>query len=136
MKAVFWLIILCGLAGMYAYYDISNYNSEEIAREAFDKINEYRIEGGLNTLVWDDTLAALATAHSQFMCETGNLQHSKHPYVENILQGGFHSEGAHIAEMWRDSPVHYTVLMQKDIQSGAVGVAPGIMQDYATFMAR
>lgn len=132
MKTVFLIVIVCGLAGMWALYDRANYDSEAVAREALAKINEYRVEEGLGSLAWDYELAALAKAHSQAMNETGIFRHSSSPYYENILEGGFYSRGATIAELWKESPAHCRVMMSKDIQQGAVGIE----ESYATFLAR
>ena len=103
-----------------------------VSQEALAKINEYRSQAGINSLVWDDELAELALSHSQAMDESGRFYHSAHPYNENILEGGFYSTGEPIAELWKESPAHYRVMMSQYIDSGAVGISGS----YATFMAR
>lgn len=40
-------------------------SAEEMAREAFRLINQYRAENGIPTLAWNDTLAEFARSHSR-----------------------------------------------------------------------
>ena len=136
MKTAFITVVVCGLACIWVYYEVVNYDSNSVSREALAEINKYRVEVGLNSLAWDYELEELAIAHSQVMKETDCFEHSSHPYYENILKGGFRSGGAAIAEAWKESPAHYNTMMSQRLQSGAVGIVQGIMQNYATFMAR
>ena len=129
MKTLFLSLIIIGLVsgGVVSLYP--NEVLEKTARGAWDEINEYREKAGKEALAWDYELETLAIAHSQWMKDTGNYQHSKHQYSENIA---WCPTGCNIAKLWYESPAHKSAMMDSSIQSGAVGV----VGEYSTFMAR
>lgn len=131
---LFWIIgwaviILC----FYIADDwLGEVDTEALALEAFEEINQVRVESGLSKLSWDNELATLAVKHSQYMDDTGDFEHSDFP-GENILWGvDYCSSGYDVIVEWLKSPFHHRNLMRDDIHSGAIGVAG----NYATFMAR
>ena len=77
------LILFCIAMAVWAF--IRQSDTEGIAREAFDLINEHRTEGGYSPLVWDEQLAELATKHSEHMKSTiinlGRFALSSHTLV-------------------------------------------------------
>ena len=106
-------------------------DTQGVALEAFEEVNQIRSESGLSLLAWDKELATQALKHSQYMSDNGELQHSGFP-GENILRGrGAFGSGHSVIDVWLESPPHKQNLMRFDIHSGAIG----IKGNYATFMA-
>lgn len=122
------VVLLATIAILISFRESPNI----VARQAFGEINECREEIGISKLQPDKELAVLTLKHSQYMNDTGELEHSGFP-GENILRGrGSFYNGESIVEEWMRSPHHRINLMREDIQYGAVGV----VGNYATFMAR
>ena len=139
MKLLFWIIVICGLGSMWLYYERADYDPEAVAREALVEINDYRVEKGQAELVWDDSLAILAMEHSQRMKDTGDYNHSNHPfpYCENILKGGHFPDGDSVVGYWKESEAHNIIMTSRSITKGAVGISEGFWgASYATFMGR
>lgn len=120
---------------LLAFIAISIFLREDtdiVARQSFDEINKCREGIGVSKLLLDEELVALTSKHSQYMNDTGELEHSGFP-GENILRGrGSFYNGESIVDEWMKSPLHRLNLMREDAQYGAVGV----VGNYATFMAR
>lgn len=124
-------LICCLVLGVNAWVRASD--TVGIAKEAFDLINEKRVEMDRPALIWDDELATKAIQYSQHMKDTGEFIHSDMNYVENILHsdGGFPS-GNNVYNPWLISYGHFSNMVDSDLQYGAIG----IVGEYATFLAR
>lgn len=107
-------------------------------------INEERTKAGLNTLEWDDKIAALAQQHSEEMAANNYFEHEsldgKTPhqrsiangvciYAENIIQGGsYYGEFSNddiarkAVQGWMESEGHRHNILGQHSQEG-IGAA-------------
>ena len=122
---------------------------EEISRQAFKLINQERQQKGISQLIWDGHLEDLAAEHSNYIAETGDFTHSDYGYAENIAEGGC-SSGRELYELWRDSPLHHSNMVNGTYGYGAVAIGyelttwhignfnitVNIGKFYATFLAK
>ena len=115
-------------------------SDELLEREILELTNKEREKEGLNPLVWNDTLAKTAKAHSMDMVERGFFSHDnpdgKTPFdrmraeginyraaAENIAAGQATPEKA-IAE-WMNSEGHRRNILNPDLKELGVGLARG-----------
>jgi len=121
--------------------NISEGEKVTLEYKTFELINQYREEKRLGALKWNDNLHSLAIKHSTYMSETGKFQHSSYNYYENIFKGesyGVKGIPEVALETWQNSPGHNSILLNKSISSGSIGIAKtkGLDYDtYVTFMA-
>ena len=113
-----------------------------VERQAFDLINERRMEAGLSALVWNDRLADVARSHSQDMAEKKYFSHrgSDGSMVddradklgirnwegigENIaFTRGYSDAAAFAVDRWMDSAAHRKNLLDQRWNETGVGVA-------------
>ena len=113
-----------------------------IERQTFDLINKKRADAGLDPLVWNDQLAALARSHSRDMADQKYFSHrgSDGSMVddradklgisnwsaigENIaFERGFDDAASFAVERWMESPAHKQNLLDKRWKETGMGVA-------------
>ena len=111
-------------------------------RQAFDMVNEKRIETGLGPLAWNDEVAAVARLHSQNMAEFNFFGHRGldnkmvsdraddqgikkwRSIGENIAYNrGYQDAITKAVELWLASPSHYHNMMDPNWKESAIGVA-------------
>lgn len=108
-------------------------NPEKVASEAFQMLNELRVEYGHQAFVWDESLAEQAIKHSEWMNEYNLLEHSDLEYweaIEHRPEGYAYDEN--VLNPWRDSPPHSAIIFSDEITYAAIGISG----DYATFLGR
>ena len=96
-------------------------HSEELAKTAFNLMNEERISEGVQPLQWDTNMANKATEYSTYMATTGLYEHSKMGYAECIAQGGVNG-GNEIYENWASSSSQHNIYMDSNYVRGAIGI--------------
>jgi uncharacterized protein YkwD len=120
----------------------ANVNVRSLEHKAFELINQKRRENGLQPLVWNDQLEAVAKAHSDSMAEYRFFSHKglDNKYVSDRADksrvGDWRSIGENIAvnrgysdpvgfavELWLDSPGHRRNLLDPNWKESAIGVA-------------
>jgi len=116
--------------------------------------NVERLAVGLAPLLWSETLARAARAHSEEMARLNYFEHTsptaatRSPLVramraglrgdrlfvaENIAMGTFRNDHArHIVKLWMDSPGHRENIMRKNLRYLGVGVSQSSRDLYAT----
>ena len=86
--------------GIY-FEKISESKSEytDIELEILDLVNDYRTSKGLNTLIKLDIISSVALSHTNYMVETGEVNHANFPQRnENlIINAGAKSVGENVA---------------------------------------
>ncbi len=139
---IYSFIAICVIAFLVfcVYMMIDAFNRQQdtisVAHEAFNIINEYRLENGLASLSWDNNMEQEAIQHSQYMDDTKHFVTSNHNYNELILEGSGASlnasafpSGNSIFIEWK----HYSsVILNSTLTNGAIGIAG----NYASFFAR
>jgi uncharacterized protein YkwD len=98
-----------------------------------DLINNYRRDRGLNALVWDAQIAAIAQKHSQDMAVSQKLDHDSPTLFrdrvavlgnvtkrENIAEG-YATERA-VVDGWINSSTHQINMIATDVTRSGVGV--------------
>lgn len=117
-------------------------NMAAAEQSAFNRINQIRIEKGLEPLIWSDELAAVARLHSQNMAEFRFFSHRGldnklvSDRADQLKLGKWRSIGENIAfnrgyadpvtmavELWLDSPTHKRNMMDPNWKESAIGVA-------------
>lgn len=102
--------------------------SDEIARDIFERVNDERVARGLQPLLWHEGLADLARRWSEEMIAT-TYEHSPdhfrvlpdvHGIGENIAMGPRDAGEAHVA--WMLSDGHRQNLLAPDYSLGGFGV--------------
>ena len=75
----------------------SEYSDMEL--EILDLINNYRAAKGLQTLVKSDIISSIALTHTNYMVETGEVNHDNFPqrHENLILSAGAKSVGENVA---------------------------------------
>jgi len=108
-----------------------------IGKQVLDLVNDIRVEKGITTLSWDDTLYKYSLAHSTEMAKRRDLFHSdiNMAYAENAWGGeGSRSWGAStIVNSWMNSSKHRTWLLCPHLKHVAVGVAYSSNGMYASW---
>lgn len=113
-----------------------------VEKEAFELINKKRADIGLEPLVWNDELAAVARLHSQDMADQKYFSHrgSDGSMVddradkmgvknwsaigENIaFERGFDDAANFAVDRWMESPAHKQNLLDKRWKETGMGVA-------------
>lgn len=108
-------------------------NPEKVASEAFQMLNELRVEYDGYSLIWDDELAELAIQHSKWMDEYNMLEHSNLDYWEAIEHSpGGYAYDENILKPWMQSIPHSKIIFSGEITYAAIGISG----DYATFLGR
>jgi len=119
------------------------------AHHTFELINQERKASGITPLKWDSKLEDLAIAHSQYMAQSGDFNHSDNPYTENIAEGGC-SNANDLYDLWRISSLHHANYMNSSLRYCAIGIGYNYdylqigtfnitinySKGYATFLAR
>jgi uncharacterized protein YkwD len=120
----------------------ANVNVVSLEHQAFDLINKKRLENGLQPLVWNAELEAVAKMHSQNMAQYQFFSHKglDNKYVsdralaahivgwrsigENIAVNRGYSDPAGFAiELWLESAGHRRNLLDSGWKESAIGVA-------------
>jgi uncharacterized protein YkwD len=113
-----------------------------LERQAFDLINNQRIQNGKAPFVWDEQLCQLAREHSANMARRGFFAHATpegletvdrvrakgirgwHAVGENIaLNQGYEDPAAFAVERWMQSTKHRTNILYPTFNHSAIGVA-------------
>jgi len=137
----FWMINTTFTVSKY-------YDSADIAKEAFNLINNERVSQGIPPLSWDENMARQAEQYSVYMATIDKLVHSNMGYGENIAMGAVGS-GKELYEAWKNSPPHHANYMSSQYTKGAIGIGfklsnitigdwtitYNISRGYATFIA-
>ncbi len=117
-------------------------NTKELERVAFELLNQRRQENGLQTLVWNEQVAAVARTHSQNMAEFKFFGHRGmdrklvSDRADQMQVGRWRAIGENIAynrgykdpvekavDNWLNSQSHRHNLLNSEWQESAVGVA-------------
>ncbi len=115
-------------------------NASTVERTAFDKINEVRVQNGLQPLVWDPLLCHMARMHSEDMAKRGYFAHETPEGLEPKDRGralgilhfrvlgeniaynkGFADPGAFAVERWMLSGAHRANILYVGFQASAIG---------------
>jgi len=96
------LFISCSPEDDGVYFEkISETKSEysDLELEILDLINNYRAAKGLQTLVKSDIVSSIAMTHTNYMVETGEVNHDNFPqrHENLILSAGAKSVGENVA---------------------------------------
>lgn len=116
--------------------------AREMARKAFDWINEKRAANGLSPLKWNDKMAKVARYHSQNMARDNYFSHQEldgsmindradmfgfsdwTSIGENIaFNRGFKLPAESACQQWMNSPSHRDNILDKRWKESAIGVA-------------
>lgn len=123
--------VMVWCAVMMTIYIVKQSNPGKVANEAFDMLNESRIEYGKKALIWDDELAEKAVKHSQWMQDNDLLEHSDYGYYEAIeWSPDGYAYGEQVLKPWESSNPHCQILYSDEITFAAIG----IVGDWATFI--
>lgn len=85
------------------------YSQTDLESLLFQKINEYRVEKGLNTLKWDDATYKSTQVHTEYMVKNDKLSHtenSKTPSFTDRIR--LFSDKNYIAGYENVNKVYYT----------------------------
>jgi uncharacterized protein YkwD len=119
--------------------------SDDIAaleRQAFNLINNQRIQNGKAPLVWDEQLCQLAREHSANMARRGFFAHATPEGLETVdrvrakgirgwravgeniaLNQGYEDPAAFAVERWMQSTKHRTNILYPTFNHSAIGIA-------------
>ncbi len=110
----FWMINTTFTVSKY-------YDSADIAKDAFNLINNERMSHGIQPLNWDENMARQAEQYSVYLATIDKLVHSSMGYGENIAMGAVGS-GKELYEAWENSPPHHANYMNSQYVKGAIGI--------------
>lgn len=109
--------------------------ADPLADAVLDAINRYRHQAGLPAWVVDETLTAIASAHSQAQSQQGRLSHGGFPSrfaqtrarlcVENLAAG--HGSGQAVVDAWRASPQHHQNLLDPEVDRVGLASSQGVV---------
>ncbi|MFN0280246.1 MAG: CAP domain-containing protein [Pyrinomonadaceae bacterium] len=117
-------------------------NTVSLEQTAFELLNQKRIHNGLQPLVWNEKVAAIARLHSQNMADLKFFSHRGRDdkmvsdraddaglgrwraIGENIAYNrGYQDPIAKAVELWLDSPSHRHNLLDNSWKETAIGIA-------------
>jgi len=112
----------------------------EVEKEAFDLINQARMEAGLKPTTWDDKLYKLSKAHTEDMADKGMLFHTPMGagYGENAwgASWGRTSKSSLARTMvngWLSSPLHKAWIMHIPLKTSVVSIVDDSRGQYASW---
>lgn len=113
-----------------------------LERQAFDLINNQRIQNGKAPFVWDEQLCQLAREHSANMARRGFFAHATPEGLETVdrvrakgirgwravgeniaLNQGYEDPAAFAVERWMQSTKHRTNILYPTFNHSAIGIA-------------
>ena len=62
---------------------ISSYGQTKLDLLIFDKVNEYRVENGLSTWVWESKVFLVAEKHNNYQVKISDISHKELQNPEN-----------------------------------------------------
>ena len=65
---------------------ISSYGQTKLDLLIFDKVNEYRVEKGLHTWVWENKVFLVAEKHNNYQVKISDISHKELQDVENHVE--------------------------------------------------
>lgn len=92
--------------------------AEEFELAVIAKVNEYRMQAGLNPLAPDEEQCVGARQHSQYMASRGGLVHAG-GYMECIAM--INGQADAVVNLWMNSPPHRSIIMSQGRSRIAVG---------------
>jgi len=129
------------------------YSQTPLESKVFQKINDYRVENGVNRLKWDDATYKSTQIHTEYMIKDGKLSHtedSETPKFTNRLMlfqdnsfivgnenvsrvsiNGIEDSIDEIADKilysWKTSKGHNTAMLVKGLTIAAISCGDGII---------
>jgi uncharacterized protein YkwD len=85
------------------------YSQTDLESLLFQKINEYRVEKGLNSLKWDDATYKSTQVHTEYMIKNNKLSHTENSKTPSFTDRiGLFSDKNYIAGIENVNKVYYT----------------------------
>ncbi len=149
MAAYFWKIMDNGIVAINPMLVTEN---REMGEEAFELLNKYRDENGLDELDWNEDAYLSSLDHTYYMIKQGGLSHDNfddrvtalRANNENVAFFSSHavkdaeSGGQQFITMWKNSLGHDKNMKSTTIGQGAVAVASynkdGVFLYYSTML--
>lgn len=105
-------------------------NLREIALEAYNQVNNIRVEYGLNTLKWDGKLEQVAEVRARECCQSFShtRPNGKQWYTVNSkIQGGENlaygfNTATDVVNAWMDSPSHRDNILYDEFKTMAIAI--------------
>ena len=98
----------------------------DIELEILDLVNDYRVSKGLNALLKLDIISSIALTHTNYMVETGEVNHANFPQRhENLIinagaklvgenVGYGYSSAKGVLNAWKKSEAHIGIIENED----------------------
>lgn len=122
------------------------YSQTPLESKVFQKINDYRVENGVNRLKWDDATYKSTQIHTEYMIKDGKLSHTENSETPNwwdrlnkgyvlggencgyipIYDSSLEELSHEIVEGWISSAPHNKALLNKNATVGAVSSGIGM----------
>ena len=122
------------------------YSQTPLESKVFQKINDYRVENGVNRLKWDDATYKSTQIHTEYMIKDGKLSHTENSETPNwwdrlnkgyvlggencgyvpIYDSSLEELSYEMVESWISSAPHNKALLNKNATVGAVSSGVGM----------
>ena len=122
-------------------------SQSQLELSVFQKINDYRVENGVNRLKWDDATYKSTQIHTEYMIKDGKLSHTENSETPNwwdrlnkgyvlggencgyvpIYDSSLEELSHEMVESWISSAPHNKALLNKKATVG--GVSSGVGMD-------
>ena len=122
------------------------YSQTPLESKVFQKINDYRVENGINRLKWDDATYKSTQIHTEYMIKDGKLSHTENSETPNwwdrlnkgyvlggencgyvpIYDSSLEELSHEMVESWISSAPHNKALLNKNATVGAVSSGIGM----------
>jgi uncharacterized protein YkwD len=122
------------------------YSQTPLESKVFQKINDYRVENGVNRLKWDDATYKSTQIHTEYMIKDGKLSHTENSETPNwwdrlnkgyvlggencgyvpIYDSSLEELSHEMVESWISSAPHNKALLNKNATVGAVSSGIGM----------
>jgi uncharacterized protein YkwD len=128
------------------FLGLNAFSQTPLESKVFQKINDYRVENGVNRLKWDDATYKSTQIHTEYMIKDGKLSHTENSETPNwwdrlnkgyvlggencgyvpIYDSSLEELSHEMVESWISSAPHNKALLNKNATVGAVSSGIGM----------
>jgi len=151
LRIFIFLIIFLVISSVTGSESVHAYLELDSAQEIIAVINQYRVENGLHVFQTNGDLMAAAQGHSEWMAETGNIDHIEtdgstpkeragaegygagyYYWISELIVGGWNASPQNAINWWKASPLHNYYLLSDYYFDIGAGVATNGTWNYYT----
>ena len=131
---------------LFMFLGLNAFSQTPLESKVFQKINDYRVENGVNRLKWDDATYKSTQIHTEYMIKDGKLSHTENSETPNwwdrlnkgyvlggencgyvpIYDSSLEELSHEMVESWISSAPHNKALLNKNATVGAVSSGIGM----------